>query len=395
LFLTVEDARRVAELYQAPTPPTSMPGTMTFSNIANGHVAGWTAWPGNPTLSVSLQLYIENNVYLGQIPANLPSGAANAAGFPGNHGFSFSLPDSVRDGRPHTLYAYVGLSDGSRLPVGSPLPFTLGMSCNVSVSPSRGNLETKFTITVSTANAQSCTWQVGSRPAAPITCNGAATFTGGQYGGGSHIGTVRAAGSAGSKACTATWTTGTYVFADVPPEHFAQKSVDAAYRAGVVAGCATSPLRYCPDVALNRAEMAVLLLRARHGGGYVPPAATGMFHDVPTNHWAASWIEELARAGITSGCGGGNYCPAAPITRAQMAVFLLRARHGGAYQPPAAVGMFADVPTGYWAAAWIEQLARLGFTQGCAPGVYCPEQAVTRAQAAVFVVHVFGIPLQG
>jgi hypothetical protein len=392
-FMTVEDARRAAELYQRPTPPTSIPGAMIFSNIANGHVAGWTAWPDNPTVSVSIQLYVENNVSLGQIPANLPNSAANAAGFPGSHGFQFSLPDSVRDGRPHTLYAYVGLSDGSRLPLGSPLPFTLGMSCSVSVSPNRGNLETRHTITTSTANAQACTWRVDNRPAASIACNGTAAFTASQYGAGAHTGSFVAAGSAGSKTCTTTWNTGTYVFADVPPEHFAQRSVDAAFRAGIVAGCATAPARYCPDVALNRAEMAVILLKARHGSGFVPPPATGIFPDVPAGHWAAQWIEELARSGITSGCGGGNYCPSAPITRAQMAVFLLRARYSSWYKVPAPTGMFVDVPTTYWAAAWIEQLARLGFTQGCAPGYYCPEQAVTRAQAAVFVAYVFAIPM--
>jgi hypothetical protein len=49
-----------------------------------------------------------------------------------------------------------------------------------------------------------------------------------------------------------------------------------------------------------------------------------MFADVPLGHWAGSWIEQLAREGITGGCGGGNYCPDSPVTRAQMAVFLTR-----------------------------------------------------------------------
>jgi len=51
-----------------------------------------------------------------------------------------------------------------------------------------------------------------------------------------------------------------------------------------------------------------------------PGAAT--FSDVPTNHWAFQFVEALAASGITSGCGGGNYCPNNPITRAEMAVFL-------------------------------------------------------------------------
>jgi len=71
--------------------------------------------------------------------------------------------------------------------------------------------------------------------------------------------------------------------------------------------------------------MAVFLLRAKYGAAYKPPAATGMFSDVPASHWAAAWVEQLAREGVTGGCGGGNYCPSAAVTRAQMAVFLVKA----------------------------------------------------------------------
>jgi hypothetical protein len=47
-----------------------------------------------------------------------------------------------------------------------------------------------------------------------------------------------------------------------------------------------------------------------------------MFNDVPASSPFCPWIEELARRGVVSGCGGGNYCPAAPVTREQMAVFI-------------------------------------------------------------------------
>jgi hypothetical protein len=71
--------------------------------------------------------------------------------------------------------------------------------------------------------------------------------------------------------------------------------------------------------------MAIFLLRAEHGAGYLPPPASGtQFTDVPADYWAAAWIEQLAREGITSGCGGTAYCPENPVTRAQMAVFLVR-----------------------------------------------------------------------
>jgi hypothetical protein len=47
------------------------------------------------------------------------------------------------------------------------------------------------------------------------------------------------------------------------------------------------------------------------------------FSDVPCSSGFARWIEELVLRGITVGCGGGNYCPASPVTRGQMAVFLV------------------------------------------------------------------------
>jgi hypothetical protein len=71
--------------------------------------------------------------------------------------------------------------------------------------------------------------------------------------------------------------------------------------------------------------MAVFLLVAKHGTGYTPPVATGVFSDVPAANAYAPWIEQLAAEGITGGCGGGKYCPKLVVNRAQMAVFLVKA----------------------------------------------------------------------
>ena len=54
-----------------------------------------------------------------------------------------------------------------------------------------------------------------------------------------------------------------------------------------------------------------------------PPTAT--FADVPTSHPFFQFVEALVASGVTSGCGNGNYCPNAPLTRGQMAVFLAKA----------------------------------------------------------------------
>ena len=57
-----------------------------------------------------------------------------------------------------------------------------------------------------------------------------------------------------------------------------------------------------------------------------PPAATGIFDDVDLNHWTADWIEQAYNDGITKGCGTNplRYCSGVNVTRAQMAVFLVR-----------------------------------------------------------------------
>jgi S-layer homology domain len=56
-----------------------------------------------------------------------------------------------------------------------------------------------------------------------------------------------------------------------------------------------------------------------------PAPSVASFSDVPTNHSQFQFIEALAASAITAGCGGGNYCPDASLTRGQMAVFLAKA----------------------------------------------------------------------
>jgi hypothetical protein len=56
-----------------------------------------------------------------------------------------------------------------------------------------------------------------------------------------------------------------------------------------------------------------------------PAPATATFGDVPKSHPFFRYVEALTAAGITGGCGGGNFCPDAPLTRGQMAVFMAKA----------------------------------------------------------------------
>jgi parallel beta-helix repeat protein len=140
-----------------------------------------------------------------------------------------------------------------------------------------------------------------------------------------------------------------------------------------------------------RQQMAVFLLKAKFGLCYVPPACTGAFGDVPCSSNFAPWIEALAAEGITGGCGGGNYCPQNPVRRDQMAVFLLKAREGPGYVPPACTGVFGDVDCPGQYTDWIEELAAEQITGGCGGGNYCPTNSNTRGQMAVFIVKTFAL----
>jgi len=183
---------------------------------------------------------------------------------------------------------------------------------------------------------------------------------------------------------------GTPTFADVSPDHWAFSFIEKLATTGITSGCGGG--NYCPSSSVTRAQMAVFLERGIRGSSFIPPPASGnMFLDVAANSFAANFIEQFALDGITAGCGGNKYCPDGTVTRDQMAVFLLRAKNGAGYSPPAATGMFADVPLNHWAVHWIEQLAREGITGGCGSGKYCPDAVVTRDQMAVFLVRTFGL----
>ena len=122
---------------------------------------------------------------------------------------------------------------------------------------------------------------------------------------------------------------------------------------------------YCPGNSVTRAQMAVFLLKAEHGAAYVPPTCMGLFPDVTCPSLFADWIEQLSVEGITGGCGGGNYCPDSSVTRRQMAVFLLKAHLTSSYTPPPPAGIFGDVPVDDPFAPWIEDLYNRQITGGC------------------------------
>jgi hypothetical protein len=115
---------------------------------------------------------------------------------------------------------------------------------------------------------------------------------------------------------------GTPVFTDVPASNPFCRFIEELARRGVVGGCGGN--NYCPTSPVTRDAMSVFALRTLDPTLNPPVCVAGseMFLDVPSTNGFCRWIEELARRGVVSGCGNGNYCPASAVTREQMGVFI-------------------------------------------------------------------------
>jgi hypothetical protein len=157
---------------------------------------------------------------------------------------------------------------------------------------------------------------------------------------------------------------------------------------GIASPCAGA--NFCPGDVMTRSEMAVFLIRGLMGGDAFSFPSTPFFTDVPPTHPQFKFIQKLRELGITSGCTASTYCPADPVTRGQMAVFVVRSRLGLSSTqifpfPP--VPYFTDVPAAHPQFPFIQKLRELGITSGCTATTYCDGSPTLRGQMAVFVAR--------
>jgi SpoIID/LytB domain protein len=148
-----------------------------------------------------------------------------------------------------------------------------------------------------------------------------------------------------------------------------------AYEAGITRGLTDT--RFEPRRAVTREQMASFIDRTFE----LPPGDGGRFDDVPAGSQHAAAIGALAGAGITEGCRERSFCPRDPVTREQMASFLVRA----AGFPPAGTPPFLDVGAGSTHGGAVAALAASGVTEGCRDDHFCPRDPVTRAQMTTFL----------
>lgn len=177
------------------------------------------------------------------------------------------------------------------------------------------------------------------------------------------------------------------VFVDVALAHDFYNEIGKLSARGVTLGCGVGT--FCPEDPVTRDQMAAFIVRAL--GDFNPPTPPSQrYTDTPPSNQFYSFIDELALRQITLGCGGTNYCPSQPVLREQMAAFLIRAL--GEFNPPTPLTQrFNDVPPSNQFYNFIDRLAALNITLGCGGGNYCPTSPVTRGQMAAFLVRAFNL----
>ena len=97
----------------------------------------------------------------------------------------------------------------------------------------------------------------------------------------------------------------------------------------------------------------------------LPPSQR--FADVAPGNPFYAFIEQMALRGITLGCGGANYCPFDPVTREQMAAFMIRAIGETNVLPPS-TQRFNDVPPSSLFYRFVDRMAVTEITLGCSSG---------------------------
>ncbi|MGF1665705.1 MAG: thermonuclease family protein [Acidimicrobiia bacterium] len=162
-------------------------------------------------------------------------------------------------------------------------------------------------------------------------------------------------------------------------------AIEAVAAEGITLGCnPPGNYRFCPHDPITRGQMAAFLVRALDLGA----GGADQFGDVGDSPFAAD-IGALAASGVTKGCNppvNDRFCPDDAVARGQMAAFLVRAFG----LPPSPEGAFND-DDGSVFEDDIDALAASGVTRGCSTSGFCPEDPVTRAEMASFLARALGL----
>ncbi|MEA2001599.1 MAG: S-layer homology domain-containing protein, partial [Actinomycetota bacterium] len=180
-------------------------------------------------------------------------------------------------------------------------------------------------------------------------------------------------------------------FTDVPAGHVFESQVNWMAEQGITRGC-NPPIndQFCPDDPVTRGQMAAFLVRALDLTEVDPNL--DVFEDTIDSFFLSD-IMILATSGITKGCNppaNDRFCPDDVVTRGQMGAFLVRSFGLTEVDPDVS---FGDADDSVFRTD-IVRLATAGITKGCNPPAndwYCPNDVVTRGQMAAFLHRATGL----
>ena len=165
----------------------------------------------------------------------------------------------------------------------------------------------------------------------------------------------------------------------------AEPAIEALVAAGITSGC--GPEVFCPTDPVTRGQMATFLARTLKSG----TSEFSQFSDLVSDSYYAGFVNRLFEMDIVEGFPDGTFRPDDPVSRAEMSALLVRSLgvDTGSY----AATSFIDVAADAWYAPSVEALRSAGITTGCASDRFCPQDAVTREQMALFLARAFQLPL--
>jgi N-acetylmuramoyl-L-alanine amidase len=135
-----------------------------------------------------------------------------------------------------------------------------------------------------------------------------------------------------------------------------------------------------PNLPITRAQFAKVIVRAKRLD-LVESTATINFIDVPQTHWAYPFIKKASELAILQGYPGNLFRPNKELTRAELAKIIVEANPSWQKITPNRP-TFSDVPQTHWAFTEIETAVDRGIIKGHTNGTFQPEVAATRAEAA-------------
>ena len=172
------------------------------------------------------------------------------------------------------------------------------------------------------------------------------------------------------------------VFTDVPAGHWASEAVTFVTGRGIFTG--TSATTFSPDMVMSRAMLATVLWRME---GQPAPGSASPFTDVPAGQWYTDAVVWAAGEGVVKGIGNDLFDPDGLVTREQMATMLYRYAGSPAVTGGALTGYGDQAQVSDFALQAMEWAVSQGILTGKPGSLLDPQGGVTRAEVAVILMR--------